>query len=69
MKKLSLADLRSHNAGEGHFRNAPTYCEGCGCEHAADDWVPLEIGVSTEVPEEIRQALFSLLTSTSGPAN
>ena len=40
--------------GEGSLKNVhlPPKCEGCGCEHTAEDWVPLEIGISRMVPLE-----------------
>jgi hypothetical protein len=57
--------------GEGHFKNVhpPDKCEGCGCEHAAEDWVPLEIGISRIVSMEVRDKIMLLMSHTSGPAN
>jgi hypothetical protein len=57
--------------GEGSLKNVvpPTKCEGCGCEHAAEDWVPLEIGISRMVPMETRDKIMLLMSHTSGPAN
>ena len=57
--------------GEGSLKDVvpPTKCEGCGCEHAAEDWVPLEIGVSRLVSEETRNKIMLLMTYTSGPVN
>jgi hypothetical protein len=58
--------------GEGSFKGAelpPTKCEGCGCEHNHEDWVPLEIGISRIVSDEVRNKIALLMTYTSGPAN
>ena len=57
--------------GEGSFKNAhvPSTCEGCGCEHNIEDWVPLEIGVSRLVSAEVRNKIMLLMSHTSGPTN
>ena len=57
--------------GEGSFKHVhlPSKCEGCGCEHTAEDWVPLEIGISRVVPIEVRDKIMLLMSHTSGPAN
>ena len=57
--------------GEGSFKNAvmPTVCDGCGCEHNHEDWIPLEIGISRLVSDEVRNKIALLMTYTSGPTN
>jgi hypothetical protein len=57
--------------GEGSFKNiqVPDKCEGCGCEHNPEDWVPLEIGISRTVPLEVRDKIMLLMAHTNGPAN
>jgi len=58
--------------GKGHFKNVhqlPSACTDCGKEHSAEGWLPLEIGISREMPERTRYALMVLVEQTNGPAN
>jgi len=55
----------------GHFKNVhlPPTCTGCGKEHDHKGWLPLEIGISREMPERTRAALMTLVEQTTGPVN
>lgn len=47
----------------------PPKCDGCGCEHLPEDFIPLEIGVSRLVSDEVRHKIMLLMSHTSGPVN
>lgn len=48
--------------GKGHFKNIqPPVCTDCGHEHEPDEWMPMEIGISHEMPERTRDALMYLV--------
>jgi|SRR5271168_1976487 len=57
--------------GKGHFKGVhlPEACTGCGKEHSHEGWLPLEVGVSREMPERARAALMRLMEQSSGPVN
>jgi hypothetical protein len=60
--------VRAGEFGKGHFKDVqlPSVCEGCGHEHSSDEqWMPMEIGISREMPERTRAALM-MLVQTAG---
>ncbi len=64
--------VRVGKLGEGALKDItslPSHCEGCGCEHDPEDFVPLEIGISRMISDDVRQQIALLMTYTSGPAN
>ena len=63
--------VRVGKIGEGALKNAvlPTKCDGCGCEHSHEDWIPLEIGISNAVSDDVRNQIALLMEYTSGPPN
>lgn len=64
--------VRAGELGKGVFKNAevPPVCTGCGHDHSKDDeWVPLEIGISREVPDHVRDKFILLMQQGSGAVN
>jgi len=61
--------VKAGELGKGKFKDVtlPQTCPGCGHDHDADGWLPLEIGVSHNMPESTREALFKLITNDSLP--
>ena len=63
--------VRVGKIGEGALKNVvlPAKCDSCGCEHSHEDWIPLEIGISNAVSDDVRSQIALLMEHTSGPAN
>lgn len=63
--------VKAGELGKGHFKNVtlPPACTGCGHEHEEEDWLPLEIGISRDMPERTRSTLMMLVQQGNGPAN
>src|SRR5271163_3188351 len=55
--------VKAGELGKGHFKNVqlPSVCEDCGHEHSDEEWMPMEIGISREMPERTRSALMMLV--------
>jgi hypothetical protein len=62
--------VKAGKFGKGAFKgvDAPPTCPGCGHDHE-EDWVPLEIGVSRDMPEATRNAFVQLVQHTGGAVN
>jgi len=56
--------------GKGHFKGVhlPSACTDCGGK-TNEGWLPLEVGISREMPERARAALMRLMEQTTGPVN
>ena len=57
--------------GKGHFKGVhlPSACTDCGGK-TNEGWLPLEVGISREMPERARNQLFFLMnTDNSGTDN
>lgn len=63
VQALKLSD------GELRDLKLPSKCGDCGCETSLEDFIPLEIGVSRMVPDEVRHQIMLLMQHTSGPIN
>jgi hypothetical protein len=63
--------VKAGEMGKGAFKGlTPPTCPGCGHDHSADDdWVPLEIAMSREMPEATRNAFMRLVESSNGAVN
>jgi hypothetical protein len=60
--------VKAGEIGKGSFKGIelPSFCEGCGTEHSHEEWTPLEIGISREMPEKARDTLFFLMNQGGG---
>jgi hypothetical protein len=63
--------VRVGEMGKGPFKNIdlPSVCEGCGADHSNEEWTPLLVGISPEVPKGTREALFMMLQQGSASVN
>ena len=63
--------VKAGEFGKGHFKGftTPPTCPGCGGDHDHEDWVPLEIAMSRDMPEAVRDAFMRLVDQSSGTVN
>lgn len=63
--------VKAGELGKGNFKGMtmPPTCPGCGLDHSHEEWVPLEIAMSREMPEATRNAFMQLVQQTNGTVN
>lgn len=63
--------VKAGKLGRGAFKGlaASLTCPGCGGDHTHEEWVPLEIGMSRDMPEATRNAFVQLVQHSNGAVN
>jgi hypothetical protein len=64
--------VKAGEFGKGHFKGitTPPTCPGCGFDHGEEEeWTPMEIAMSIEMPEATRNAFMWLVQRSNGAVN